>query len=65
MDNCVSLPAKTKVITTLKQYLSEKKTVVVLKTLVIERVWKPGLVHSCVTMFDITHVINAPGSLPP
>ena len=30
---------------TLKPYLPEKKTVVVLKTLVLERAWAPSLVH--------------------
>lgn len=30
---------------TLKPHLSEKKTVIVLKTLVFERAWAPGLVH--------------------
>ena len=29
----------------LKPYLPEKKTVVVLKTLVLERAWVPSLVH--------------------
>ena len=28
-----------------KPYLPEKKTVVVFKTLVLERAWVPGLVH--------------------
>ena len=33
---------------TLRPYLREKKTVVVLKTLVFERAWAPSLVHPCV-----------------
>ena len=42
-----------KVITTQKPYLPEKKTVVVLKTLVLERAWAPSLVLGNKAGYDI------------
>lgn len=49
VDNykCISLTAKTEG-NTLKPYLATKKTVVVLKTVVLERAWVADLVHSCI-----------------
>ena len=41
---------------TLKPHLPEKKTVAVLKMLVLERVWAPSLAH--VSTLDVTHVIK-------
>ena len=53
-------------VTQLKPCLPEKKTVVVLKTLVCERVWVPSLVYPhVVSTLDVMHVINVPGSPPP
>ena len=50
----------------LKLYIPEKKAVIVLKTLVLDCVWPPSLLHPQVMpTFGVMHMVNVPGSPPP